>query len=478
MRWRRIVLLLIPLLALAGQIAALVLASQHQTDPLARLLGRGELIVVTRESPSTWYPGVEGATGPEHDLVEGFAQELGVHARFVVVNDIDRLLAMTRQGAVHMAAAGLTITPERQRTLHFSVSYQQVSEQLVYRRGDRRPRTLDDIPPFAIQVIAGSAHEETLRRLRERHPALQWIARHHIGLHTLLEGVEAGNVRFTVTNSNELLLASRIYRHLAPAFELRSDAALAWAFPTFGSNALRQAADRYLQRIRTNGTLQRLLEHYYGHAGRLNFVDKRAFQRHLRERLPALRPFFEQAERQTGIDWRLLAAIAYQESHWNPKAVSPTGVRGVMMLTHDTARLLGVSDRVDPQQSILGGARYLRIVEEKIPERITEPDRLWLTLAGYNIGFGHLEDARILTQKAGDDPDRWSAVRQHLPRLNRKKLAGQLRYGNANGVQAVEYVENIRNYYDLLVWYDNHPEDLTIQEARSRVQSSPSHSAR
>jgi membrane-bound lytic murein transglycosylase F len=353
-----------------------------------------------------------------------------------------------------------------------------VREQLVYRRGDRRPRTLDDIPPFAIQVIAGSAHEETLRQLHERHPALQWIARHHIGLHTLLEGVEAGSVRFTVSDDNELLLASRIYRHLAPAFELRSDASLAWAFPTFGSDALRQAADRYLQRIRTNGTLQRLLEHYYGHAGRLNFVDKRAFQRHLRERLPALRPFFEQAERQTGIDWRLLAAIAYQESHWNPKAVSPTGVRGVMMLTQDTARLLGVSDRVDPRQSILGGARYLRIVEQKIPERITEPDRLWLTLAGYNIGFGHLEDARILTQKAGGDPDRWTAVREHLPRLNRKKLAGQLRYGNANGVQAVEYVENIRNYYDLMVWYDNHPEDLAIQEAPRRAQSSPLHPAR
>jgi len=478
MHWRRIVLLLIPLLALAGQIAALVLAAQRQTDPLARLLARGELIVVTRESPSTWYPGVEGATGPEHDLVEGFARELGVQARFVVVNDMDRLLTMIRRGTVHMAAAGLTITPERQRILRFSVPYQQVSEKLVYRRGDRRPRTLDDIPPLAIQVIAGSAHEETLKQLREQHPDLQWIARHHIGLHALLEGVEAGSVRFTVTDDNELLLASRIYRHLAPAFDLRSDAALAWAFPAFGSDALRQAADRYLQRIRTNGTLQRLLEHYYGHAGRLNFVDKRAFQRHLRERLPALRPFFEQAERQTGIDWRLLAAIAYQESHWNPKAVSPTGVRGVMMLTRDTARLLGVSDRVDPRQSILGGARYLRIVEQKIPERITEPDRLWLTLAGYNIGFGHLEDARILTQKAGEDPDRWSAVRQHLPRLNRRKLAGQLRYGNANGIQAVEYVENIRNYYDLLVWYDNHPEDLTIQETRRRGQSSPSHSAR
>ncbi len=469
MRWRRIVLLSLPLLALAGQIVTLILAARHQTDPLARLRARGELIVATRESPSTWYPGVEGATGPEHDLVTGLARELGLHVRFVVIDDIDRLLALTRQGAVHMAAAGLTITRERRNTLRFSIPYQQVHEQLVYRRGTPRPKSLDRIPPLAIQVVAGSAHEDTLKRLRKRHPALRWIARRHVDLHELLEGVEAGRVRFTVADDNELLLASRIYRHLAPAFDLRADAALAWAFPAFGSDALREAANRYLRRIREDGSLQRLLDHYYGHAGRLNFVDKRAFHRHLRERLPALRPFFEWAERQTGIDWRLLAAIAYQESHWNPKAVSPTGVRGVMMLTRDTARQLGVDDRLDPEQSILGGARYLRIVEEKLPARITEPDRLWLTLAGYNIGFGHLEDARILAQKAGEDPDRWSAVRRHLPRLNHRDIAEQVRHGRADGIQAVEYVENIRNYYDLLVWYDNHPEDLAIQATDDEI---------
>lgn len=450
-------------LLLGGPPVSLLLRDDLQPSQLERIQHDGELIVATREAPTTWYMGPEGPQGLEHDLVEGFAKQLGVETRFILPPDFAHLLGMTRQGAVHMAAAGITLTPERQRSLRFSLPYQEISEQLVYKRGTRRPRSLAEIGPYEIQVVAGSAHEETLREKQKIYPELRWIARRGVSAYDLMEAVERGDIRYTIADSNDLLMAARIYRHLRAAFDLSEHKPLAWAFPRFGDDSLRQAANRYLAGIRSDGTLDRLIEHYYGHAGRLNFVDKREFQRHIRERLPKLRRYFELAEQQTGIDWRLLAAIAYQESHWNPKAKSPTGVRGIMMLTLDTAKQLGIRNRLDPKESILGGARYLRIVEEKIPERIPEPDRLWLTLAGYNIGFGHLEDARILTQAQGGDPDRWSDVRERLPLLNRKAYRRQLKYGRANGIQAVEYVENIRNYYDLLVWYDNHPEDLEAE---------------
>lgn len=450
-------------LLLGGPPVALLLRDDLQPSELERIRRQGELIVATREAPTTWYPGPEGPEGLDHDLVQGFASQLGVEIRFVFPGDFAQLLELTRHGAVHMAAAGITITPTRQRSLRFSLPYQEISEQLVYRRGSHRPRSLAEIAPYEIQVVAGSAHEETLRRKQKIYPELRWIARRDVSSYDLMAAVERGELRYTVADSNDLLMAARLYRHLRTAFDLSDKKPLAWAFPRFGDSSLQRAANRYLIRIRNDGTLDRLIEHYYGHVSRLNFVDKRAFQRHIRERLPKLRPHFELAEQQTGIDWRLLAAIAYQESHWDPKAKSPTGVRGVMMLTQDTARQLGITNRLDPKQSILGGARYLRIVEQKIPERIPEPDRLWLTLAGYNIGFGHLEDARILTQIQGGDPDRWSDVRERLPLLNRKTWRKRLKYGPANGIQAVEYVENIRNYYDLLVWYDNHPEDLAVE---------------
>lgn len=125
------------------------------------------------------------------------------------------------------------------------------------------------------------------------------------------------------------------------------------------------------------------------------------------------------------------------------------------MLTKSTAEQLGLSDRLDPVESIFGGARYLRIVEAKIPARIPMPDRLWLALAGYNVGFGHLEDARILTQRRGGDPDSWMDVKESLPLLSKKKYYKTLKRGFARGIQAVSFVKNIRSYYDMLVHFSN-----------------------
>jgi membrane-bound lytic murein transglycosylase F len=453
--------------ALAGGLL-LPLTACKQPSKLQRIQERGELVVATRLDPTTYYRGADGPAGLEFDLISGFAEFIGVKARFVFPRDLQHLLRQVEHGEVHMAAAGLTVTRERKRRLRFSQPYQEVSEQLVYRRGSRKPHSLAEVAPGELQVIAGASHGDTLKRLQASEPSLAWKTRTGISMRRLLDAVNKGEVRYTVTDSNELAVARRIYRYLRPAFKLSDEKPLAWAFPLAGDDSLLKAANRYLTTIRYDNTLSNLIERYYGHSDRLDFVAKRDFQRHARERLPRLKPFFQLASRQTDIDWRLLAAIGYQESHWNAKAVSPTGVRGVMMLTADTAKQLGIENRRDPEQSILGGARYLRIVEEKLPERIPEPHRLWLTLAGYNVGFGHLEDARILTQREGGDPDRWQDVRKHLPLLNQKRYYRKLKHGFGNGVQAVEYVENIRSYYDLLVWFDNHPEDWESYSSSSQ----------
>jgi membrane-bound lytic murein transglycosylase F len=209
----------------------------------------------------------------------------------------------------------------------------------------------------------------------------------------------------------------------------------------------------FFEKIESDGTLEQLIERYYGHITEFDYVGTRSYQAHIRQRLSAFREFFMEAAAEHGLDWRLLAAVGYQESHWNPQAVSPTGVRGIMMLTHAAAKDLGIDDRLDPAQSIRGGARYLNNMISRIPERVPEPDRTWLALASYNIGLGHLEDARVLTQKNKGDYDKWIDVKQNLPLLSQKKWFKQTRYGYARGREPVRYVENIRSYYDILVWY-------------------------
>ena len=410
-------------------------------------------MVLTRNSPTTYYIDDDGEKGFEYELVSMFAEELGVEIKFVFPETIDQIIPMIQQGEAHFAASGLTVTNKRKALVRFSPSYMEITQQVVYLRGSKRPKNISETVNGIFEVVAGSSHEEELKRLKKKHAELQWTTQQEIDSAELLYLVKEQVVDYTIADSNELALSRRFYPRLQVAFDLTDPQPIAWAFQHAEDSSLYNAAKKFLDKIKKDGTLEQLTERYYGYVENLGFVDKRTFRRHILQRLPDLIPHFQEAEKDTNIDWKLLAAIGYQESHWNPEAVSPTGVRGIMMLTQATAERMEVEDRKDPQQSILGGARYVRLMEEQIPDRIAEPDRLWLALAGYNVGFGHLEDARILTERNKADPDKWADVKQHLPLLAQKKYYSTVKRGYARGREPVTYVDNIRNYYDMLKFH-------------------------
>ncbi len=433
----------------------MLLACSQPTPVLEQIKQNGELLVITRNSPTTYYEGAEGFTGLEHDLVQLFANELGVTARFIIPESFTDILPAISRREAHLAAAGLTITNSRESLVRFGPTYQEITQQLIYRAGTYRPRKITDIIGSTLEIIAGSSHEEELNKLKQQHPDLEWEARDDAESEELLYLLKEQVIDYTIADSNEAALNRRYYPELKPAFDLTAPQPLAWAFPHSGDSSLYNAALAFFKKIKADGTLKQIIERHYGYVERLNFVDKRTFKRHAASRLPKYKTLFKQAARKNGFDWKLLAAIGYQESHWNPKAKSPTGVRGIMMLTLVTARQLNIKSRLDPAESIDGGARYIRLIEKKIPDRVENPDRLWLALAGYNIGFGHLEDARILTQKNGGNPDKWADVKQALPLLTKKKWYKKTRHGYARGREAVTYVDSIRSYYDILVWLEN-----------------------
>lgn len=455
---------------------ALTLTSCSKPTPLLdRIKAAGELVVLTRNSPTTYYEGRDGLAGPEYELVQLFAEELGVKPRFIVPDSFDEIIPTLIRSEAHVAAAGLTVTTGRESLIRFGPSYQKITQQLVYKSGNGHPRTIEDTAEGILEIVAGSSHEEKLQQLKSTNPNLEWEAKKGIESEELIQLVLEQVIDYTVADSNEVAINQRYYPELKVAFDLTEPQSLAWAFPHAEDSSLYDAALLFFERIKEDGTLKQILERYYGYFERLNFVDKRTFRRHMASRLPRFIPLFENAAGKTGIDWQLLAAIGYQESHWNPRAKSPTGVRGMMMLTLATAKQLGIKNRLDPQQSILGGARYLRLIEEKIPDRVEEPDRLWLALAGYNVGFGHLEDARILTERSGGDPDKWADVKRHLPLLSQKKWYKKTRHGYARGREPVAYVDNIRSYYDLLTWTnDNGDDNETITAERVPITSTPS----
>ena len=384
----------------------------------------------------------------ERELVTLFGEYL--HTAVVLVpkspEEID--LALKSHHA-HFAAA--TLRGETSVAApHFGASYQTVREQIICNSDNKLPKTLADLAGKKLAVVAGSAQAAALLEAQAKLPSVQFQARDKITIKELLQEVSEGMTDCAAANELQFSDARNYYPNLAVALDVGSPSKLAWAFPRDVDPALFNKAQGFFTHIQQDGTLRSLLDRYYGHSDRLLPAGSSLFISRVNTVLPHYRRFFEEAARLVNEDWRLLAAIAYQESQWDPLATSFTNVRGMMMLTEETADRMKVKNRLDARESILAGAKYLVLLKEQLPDRIPEPDRTWMALAAYNQGYGHLEDARILTQRAKQNPDSWLDVKKWMPRLNQPGYYETLKHGYARGGEAVILVESIRSYHDML----------------------------
>ena len=453
------VLLVIALAALLGTCS---------TPPplLDQILEIGELRVVTRDSPSSYVIGPDGPSGPEFDLARAFADDLGVALYIESVSSVSEIVPKLLSGKAHMAAAGLSITQSRQEFLNFGYPYESVDMHLIYKVGTGKPRSVEDLYGRSIEVLANSSHADMMNALSELYPELEWSENADVEVADLLRKVANEEVDFTIADSTDFNIQRNFHPDLRVALDLELGDPLAWAFTKESGNSLLARADEFLIKAERSGLLAQVHDRYYGHTKQFDYVGTRNFIRHYKSRLPRYRDWFEQAGAESGVDWRLLAAIAYQESHWRSNAVSPTGVRGLMMLTEDTAAYLGIDDRVDPRNSIFGGAQYYARQTKRIADTVDEPDRTWMALAAYNVGFNHVKDARTIVEMQGGDPDSWLDLSRALPLLSQRKWYEQLPYGYARGWEPVLYVNNIRSYYDLLLWLtENEEDDFDSEEA-------------
>ena len=433
-------------------LAALLGTCSSAPPLLDQVLDVGELRVVTRNSPTSYTITPNGPTGPEYDLVQAFADDLGVSLVIQPVDSVSEILPKLLSGEAHMAAAGLSITDSRREYLHFSHPYESVDVHLIYKLGTGRPRDIEQILDRSIEVLASTSHVDVLESLKEEYPELTWSENADVEAADLLEKVAMGDVDLTIADSPDFNIQRHFYPDLRVALDLQVEDPVAWAFPKNTGDSLLARADEFIIASDRSGLLARVHERYYGHTKKYDYVGTRNFIRHYESRLPRYRPMFETAGAEMGVDWRLLAAIGYQESHWRANAVSPTGVRGLMMLTQDTADYLGVEDRTDPESSIFGGARYFALQTERVADTVDEPDRTWMALAAYNVGFNHLKSARLIVEWQGGDPDSWIDVREALPLLAQRKWYSRLPTGYARGWEPVLYVNNIRAYYNILKW--------------------------
>ncbi len=419
------------------------------------------LNVVLLNSPSTYYIGTEGRQGFEYDLLKSYADSLGVDLNITTAHTIKEAIEMSKNPSIHITSASLAKTPKREKVFHFGPSYFEVQEQVICYRGmlhtSKFPRDVEDLEGLSIMVGEGTSYAETIQNLIHDGFDINATITDEFSTEELLEKVAKHEIDCTIADSNVYAINLRYFTEIALAFAISGREQLAWVLPK-GAKELERSMYAWLNEFNQSGAMTQLRDHYYSYVLFFDYYNTKMFYKRMKTRLPKYEKYFKEAGRKYAIPWTLLAAISYQESHWNPKAKSFTGVKGLMMLTRHTAKLLGIKNRLDPKQSIIGGTRHIKQMIKNVPKNVEGENRLKFALAAYNIGMGHIYDAQALAKRLGLNQNVWSDLKIVLPLLSQKKYYRKLKYGYARGAEPVKYVESIYNFRNIL---ENNREELS-----------------
>ena len=442
-----------PFIAMFVFILLLVGCDKPPITQLERIKQKQTLKVGTLAGPTNFYQAQSGEQGFEYELAQAFADSLEVELNIVPFYSLPELFQRLENGDLDFIAAGLSYHPQRAEKYRFGPSYRSVSQKLVYKQGPRRPRSFDEVTA-PITVLSGSNHLISLGEAKKSYPHLSFNVVDDVDEEELLQKIIDEEIPYTIADSHSLALFRRYHPKVSIAFSVTKGDAISWVMRKETDDSLYALLMPFFDEVNQSGKLAELEEKYFGHVETFNYVNTLAFVEATKRVLPKYQAWFQEYAQKNNIDWRLLAALSYQESMWKPRAKSPTGVRGIMMLTQPTARQVGVKNRLRPEQNIRGGAIYLSRLIKRVPKSVQSPDNIWFAMASYNVGWGHVNDARKITAQQGADSNRWADVKKRLPLLIKKRYYRRTRYGYARGDVAVQYVDNIRRYYDALVWLD------------------------
>ncbi len=409
---------------------------------------RGSVILITHNSANSYYIYRDRPMGFEYDLAKEFASYLDVELEVITpgwLQMIDRL----ESGWGDFIAAGMTITESRQERVDFSDSYLDVKQQIILKNDNRNIRDIGDLNGRTVHVRAGTSYHERLEELIETGVDLKIVLHTDVPTEELIEKVSKGEIEVTVADSNIALLNRQYYPDIKISFPISGEQSLGWAVRK-GDPAFVEIVNRFFAQIMENGQLERIYNRYYSERGTVGYVDLKAFHNRIVTHLPRYEEIIQSEAEKYDLDWRLLAAMIYQESRFNPFARSHTGVRGLMQVTQMTAREMGIADRMDPEQSIRAGARYMSELYGRFDDIEDDYDRMLFTLGSYNVGYGHVRDAQKIAGRKGYDRTRWSTMERVLPMLRNPKYYLETKYGYARGTEPVRYVKRIMTYYDIL----------------------------
>jgi len=428
----------------------------HLMSTLDKIKAKKHLDVIILNSPTVYYMGPEQKRGFEYELLASYAKEIGVDLNLTIVSTIDEALTLTRQGLGDLTAAGLTVTEERKKDFVFGPKYFLVQEQVICHKDMYKhrnfPKDMEDLSGLSIVVGKSTSYAQTLQNLKTLYPDINVSYDDNASTESLLKRVWEKKIDCTVSDSNIFAINQRYYPELAMAFAISDRKHLAWVLRNH-DDSVKDSLYEWINKCEQAGKMAELRDFYYSYLNIFDYYDIKVFHKRMKSRLPRYEKHFKEAGKKYHIPWVLLAAQSYQESHWNARAKSHTGVRGLMMLTLTTAKSLGVKNRLDAKQSIFGGAKYIAKMEKRFGEKVKGKNRILFALAAYNVGMGHMHDAQTLARRMNKNPYSWRDIKTVLPLLSQKRYYRQLKYGYARGSEPVRYVDSIFQYANII--YEN-----------------------
>lgn len=406
----------------------------------------GVLRVLTSNNPASYFMWRGELMGFDYDLMRHFARQHDLRVRMVVKSSSSELFEALEAGEGDVIAAAMTVNDQRRKQgWRFSTRYLEINEQIIGRRDEPPFESVRQLAGRTVVVAADSAFLDTLEALRDEGIDVTIQREMDVNSEMLIQRVADGSADLTMVDSHLAALESTYRDDIQPLWTLTGSRDVAWGLRA-DQPGLADKLNAYISR-NYRGLFYNVTYNRY-------FRESKTIQIHEKYRVEAgkdISPYDELVKEYAvnhGLDWRLLLAQMYQESHFNPEARSFAGAQGLMQIMPRTAQQFGFSDPHDPEQGIAAGVAYLIWLEGRFPQRLELAQRIYFALAAYNAGHGHVEDARRLAQQLGKDPDRWFGhVEEAMLLLSQPAYARQARYGYVRGSEPVQYVREIRNRY-------------------------------
>ncbi len=420
----------------------------HALSAVEKIRAKGRLCVITNPSIDSYYTYENRPMGFEYDLVKEFSSWLQVELK-VITPGWENMFPYLDKGKGDMIAAGVPITPERFEKYNFSVPYMSITQRIVHHSLDTSPSTIEDMKGRTFHLSGQGAWQFPLTAIRESGIRLDYVLHNNISQYELISMVYDRSIKYTIANSNVALLSRRYYPDISVGIAVGKKQSMAWAVRKNDTSLLMEM-NRFFISAHQNGLLERIKNKYYHHIEKIDVFDIKQFNKRLETRFPEYKKLIQQESVKYHFDWRLITAVIYQESHFDPDATSRTNVQGLMQVTTSTAKEMGITNRRKPSQSIKAGIKYLDKMYKKFDHIQDEYQRMIFALASYNVGYGHVLDAIEIAKEKGYNHTHWQGLKKALPLLARPRYYKKTKYGYARGWEPVQYVDRILTYFDIL----------------------------